>query len=179
MGPLSVRGGRARCVKSPSGRLRDAPTHLRIELVPDALHTVIWRCRPAAVIHHSDHETWYTSITFPFACEEAGVRLTRASIGDCYDNALCDSFFARLECEILYHQRYSPMPPGLAFFDFIESFYNPHRRHSGLDYLSPMSYERRRKSATWLTNKRPRISGSTGPTLAQVIYTIFTDNHNA
>ena len=66
------------------------------------------------------------------------------SVGDCYDNALCESFFASLECELIdRHSFRSKLQAKLAVFDYIEGFYNPHRRHSSLDYLSPINYESR------------------------------------
>jgi len=65
------------------------------------------------------------------------------SVGDAYDNALCESFFASLECELLDRQRFAtPAAARLAVFDYIEGWYNPRRRHSALDYLSPLGYER-------------------------------------
>src|SRR6266545_7683185 len=65
------------------------------------------------------------------------------SVGDAYDNALCESFFATLECELLDRQRFPTQADArLAVFDFIEGWYNPRRRHSALDYLSPMMFER-------------------------------------
>jgi putative transposase len=65
-------------------------------------------------------------------------------VGDAYDNALCESFFATLECELLARQRFATQAAArLAVFDFIEGWYNPRRRHSGLDYLSPIAYESR------------------------------------
>jgi putative transposase len=66
------------------------------------------------------------------------------SVGDAYDNALCESFFATLECELLDRRRLRTQAEArLAVFDFIEGWYNPHRRHSSLDYLSPIAYEKR------------------------------------
>jgi putative transposase len=65
------------------------------------------------------------------------------SVGDAYDNALCESFFATLECELLDRHRFRTQADArLAVFDFIEGWYNPRRRHSALDYLSPMIFER-------------------------------------
>ncbi len=65
------------------------------------------------------------------------------SVGDCYDNAMCESFFATLECECLDRTRFQTQTEArMAVFDFIESFYNPRRRHSSLGYLSPIVYER-------------------------------------
>jgi putative transposase len=67
------------------------------------------------------------------------------SVGDCYDNALAESFFATLECELLDRQRFKPRTEArLAIFDYIESFYNRRRRHSALGYLSPAAYEQQR-----------------------------------
>jgi len=66
-------------------------------------------------------------------------------VGDAYDNAMCESFFATLECELLDRERFRTQADArLAIFDFIEGWYNPRRRHSALDYLSPMIYERAR-----------------------------------
>ena len=119
-------------------------THLRTELVLEALNMAIWKRRPEQVIHHSDQGTQYTSIAFGRRCTEVGVRPSTGSAGDCYDNAMCESFFATLECELLNRRRFrSQVEARMAVFEFIEGFYNPHRRHSALDYDSPVSYERR------------------------------------
>jgi putative transposase len=65
------------------------------------------------------------------------------SMGDCFDNAMCESFFATLECELLNRRRFKTrVEARMAVFAFIEGWYNPHRRHSALDYLSPINYER-------------------------------------
>jgi putative transposase len=119
-------------------------THLRTELVLDALNMAVAQRRPTTVIHHSDQGCQYTSITFGLRCREAGIRPSMGSVGDAYDNALCESFFATLECELLDRCRFpTQVEARMAVFDFIEGWYNPHRRHSGLDYLSPISYEQR------------------------------------
>jgi len=119
-------------------------THLRTELVLDALNMAVAQRRPTTVIHHSDQGCQYTAITFGLRCREAGVRPSMGSVGDAYDNALCESFFATLECELLDRRRFpTQVEARMAVFDFIEGWYNPHRRHSGLDYLSPISYEQR------------------------------------
>ena len=103
-----------------------------------------WRQRrPAAVIHHSDQGSQYTSIEFGKRCREAGVRPSMGSVGDAYDNAMCESFFATLECELLDRGRFKTQAEArMAVFEFIEGFYNPHRRHSSLGYLSPITFER-------------------------------------
>jgi len=119
-------------------------THLRTELVLDALNMAVGQRRPANVIHHSDQGCQYTSIAFGLRCREAGVRPSMGSVGDAYDNALCESFFGTLECELLDRRRFrSQVEARLAVFDYIEGFYNPRRRHSALDYCSPIDYERR------------------------------------
>ena len=76
-------------------------THLRTELVLEALSMAVWQRQPASVIHHSDQGCQYTSIAFGKRCREAGVRPSMGSVGDCFDNAMCESFFATLECELL------------------------------------------------------------------------------
>jgi putative transposase len=119
-------------------------THLKTELVLDAFNMALWQRRPRQVVHHSDHGTQYTSIAFGKRCREAGVRPSMGSVGDCYDNALCESFFATLECELLDRRKFATQAEArMAVFEFIEGFYNPHRRHSSLGYLSPVNYERR------------------------------------
>ena len=118
-------------------------TYLRTELVLKALNMAIGQRRAAGVIHHSDHGSQYTSLAFGKRCEEAGVRPSMGSVGDCFDNALCESFFATLECELLDRKTFkTQVEARMAVFDFIEGFYNPHRRHSALGYLSPIAYER-------------------------------------
>jgi len=117
-------------------------THLRTQLVLDALEMAIQQRRPTGVVHHSDQGSQYTSLAFGKRCQEAGVRPSMGSVGDCFDNALCESFFATLECELLERCTFrSPADARPALFEFIEGWYNPHRRHSALDYLSPIQYE--------------------------------------
>jgi putative transposase len=123
-------------------------THLRTELVLDALNMAIYRRNPINVIHHSDQGTQYTSIAFSLRCKEAGIRPSMGSVGDCYDNAMCESFNAILECELLVKHRFkNPREASLAVFDFIEGFYNPRRRHTSIGSISPMEFERRTHAA--------------------------------
>ena len=71
------------------------------------------------------------------------MRSSTGSVGDAYDNAMCESFFATLECELLDRHRFtSHTQARMPVFNFIEGFYNPTRRHSALGYLSPIKYER-------------------------------------
>lgn len=119
-------------------------THLRSSLVVDALSMALSQRRPNDVIHHSDQGSQYTSIAFGQRCKEAGVRPSMGTVGDCFDNALCESFFATLECELLERQTFHTQTEAkTAVFSFIEGWYNPHRLHSALGYESPASYERR------------------------------------
>lgn len=123
-------------------------THLRTEVVLTALEMALWQRRPKAVIHHSDHGSQYTSVAFGARCRQAGVRPSMGSVGDAYDNAMCESFFATLECELLDRRRFETQAEArMAVFDFIEGWYNPHRRHSALDYCSPIEYETRQAVA--------------------------------
>jgi len=121
---------------------------LRTQLVLDALEMALSHRRPQGVIHHSDQGSQYTSIAFGQRCREAGVRPSTGSVGDCFDNALCESFFATLECELLDRHRFrSQAEARMALFDYIEGWYNPRRRHSSIQYLSPALYERRFQEA--------------------------------
>ena len=122
--------------------------HLRTELVVDALDMAIAQRQPSTVIHHSDQGCQYTSIAFGLRCREVGVKPSMGSVGDAYDNAMCESFFATLECELLDRRRFKTHAEAeMAIFDFIEGFYNTHRIHSALDYRSPVEYERQQQKA--------------------------------
>ena len=123
-------------------------THLRTALVLGALDMAVAQRRPTAVIHHSDQGCQYTALEFGRRCREAGVRPSMGSVGDCYDNALCESFFATLECELLDRVTLrTPADARAAVFDFLEGWYNPTRRHSALDYRSPITFERQASHA--------------------------------
>jgi putative transposase len=116
--------------------------HLRTELVLEALEMALSQRRPESVIHHSDQGCQYTATAFGRRCREAGVIPSMGSVGDCYDNAMAESFFATLECELI--DRVSLPTRAEAkrkIFGFIEGWYNPHRRHSALGYESPRTYE--------------------------------------
>jgi putative transposase len=116
--------------------------HLRTPLVIEALDMALARRRPASVIHHSDQGCQYTSIAFGARCREAGVRPSMGSVGDCYDNAMCESFFATLECELLDRRAIGTRAlMRRVVFEFIEGWYNTRRRHSALGYRSPVNFE--------------------------------------
>ena len=117
--------------------------HLRTELVLDALDMAITQRNPTpGLVHHSDHGYQYTSLTFGRRLRETGLVASMGTVGDALDNAVAESFFATLECE-LFDRHHWPTRQGLrtAVFDFIEIFYNRQRRHSTLDYHTPASYE--------------------------------------
>ncbi len=117
--------------------------HLRAELVVDALQMALWQRRPApGAVHHSDHGSQYTSWAFGQRLRDAGLLGSMGSIGDCYDNGMAESFFATLQTELLDRRHWTSRDDlAAAVFSYLEGFYNPHRRHSALGYLSPASYE--------------------------------------
>ncbi len=116
--------------------------HLRAQIVVSALDMACARRRPRGVIHHSDQGTQYTSIAFGIRCRAAGVRPSMGSVGDAYDNAMAESFFASLETELLTeHGVRGAAETRMALFQWIEGWYNSRRRHSALGYLSPNDFE--------------------------------------
>jgi putative transposase len=119
--------------------------HLRAELVLAALGMAVWNRHPRpGLIHHSDHGSQYTAAAFAERCGTLGIQCSMGTSGDCYDNALAESFFATLECELLDRQTFQTHEEARsAVFAFIEGFYNRQRRHSALGYLTPEAYERR------------------------------------
>ncbi len=130
MGRVSVRGGGDGRFQPTNCRLGDTCTcaasagvanHLRMDLVLDAFELAIRQRKPQGVIHHSDPGTQYTSIAFGKCCHQAGVRPSTGTVGDAYDNALCESFFVALACELLdRHSFRSRGEAERAVFEFIE-----------------------------------------------------------
>jgi putative transposase len=118
--------------------------HLRTQLMLDALDMALAQRRPKNVIHHSDHGCQYTSYAFGKRCQEMNVMPSMGTVGDAYDNAMAESVFASLEKELLKHRRFkSKTEARIALFEWIEGWYNPHRRHSSIGRLSPNNFERR------------------------------------
>lgn len=116
---------------------------LKTDVVLDALQMAATQRRPAGVIHHSDQGSQYGALAFGQRCRELGVRPSMGSRGDAYDNAMAESFFATLECEVLARRRFtSHAEARVALFRYIEGWYNPHRRHSALGQRSPLAFER-------------------------------------
>ncbi|MCF1592512.1 integrase core domain-containing protein [Streptomyces muensis] len=112
-------------------------------MVADALTDACRRRRPAlAVIFHSDRGCQYTSQQFATPAREFGVRLSVGRTGQCWDNALAESFFATIKRELLGTVAWpSRAAVRTAIFDFVEGWYNLHRLHSSLGYRSPAAYE--------------------------------------
>ena len=119
-------------------------TRMSVEVVINALSMAGWQRRPEGVIHHSDQGSQYTSLGFGKRCKELGVRPSMGSVGDAYDNAMAESCFASLECELLDRRSFKTQAEArMAVFTWIEAWYNPRRRHSALGRISPTEFERR------------------------------------
>lgn len=130
--------------------------HMSSDLVLAALNMALEQRKPEAVIHHSDQGSQYTSIAFGNRCRQMGVRPSMGSVGDAYDNAMAESFFASLECELLDRRSLKTKTEArLALFRYIEGWYNPRRRHSALGRVSPVNFERNRLNRTDTPSKPP------------------------
>jgi putative transposase len=118
-------------------------THLRTELVVDALQMAITKRKPApGLVHHSDRGVQYTSLSFGKRLEDEELLPSMGRVGSAYDNALAESFIATLKTELLYPNTWpTRQAVRTAIFEYIEGFYNPRRRHSALGYLSPTEFE--------------------------------------
>jgi putative transposase len=116
---------------------------LRTELVVDALEMAVARRRPGpGLVHHSDQGSQYVSLLFGERCREADIEISMGCTS-AFDNAVAESFFASLTKDLLRrHNLRSRAETRIAVFDYIETFYNPIRLHSTLDYLSPVDYEK-------------------------------------
>ena len=119
--------------------------HLRTELVLGALNMALAQRRPEGVVHHSDSGSQYTSLAFGKRCREMGVVPSTGSAGDCFDNAMAESLFATLECELIdrpvcvrrtgRRSFRTQAEARMAIFQFIEGWYNSLWSHSALGYL--------------------------------------------
>jgi putative transposase len=124
--------------------------HIRSELVVDAVQMAVWRRRPPTgqTVAHSDHGSQYTSWAFGKRLRAAGLLGSMGSIGDAYDNAMCESFFHTLQLELLdQHHWHTRRQLALALFEWIETWYNQSRRHSSIHMLSPVDYENLKATA--------------------------------
>jgi len=118
-------------------------THMRTELVVDALEMAVWRRRPVAgLVHHSDRGVQYTAISFGKRLEEVGIVPSMGRTGTALDNAMAESFIATLKTELVHRRRFPDREVARsAIFEYLEGFYNRRRLHSALGYKSPVSYE--------------------------------------
>jgi putative transposase len=118
-------------------------THLRTELVVDALEMALWRRNPdVGLIHHTDRGAQYTALSFGKRLEDAGIVASMGRTGSALENAISEAFVASLKCELLHRHRFVNREAArTAVFDYVEGFYNRVRRHSSLGYLSPAEYE--------------------------------------
>ena len=117
--------------------------HLRTDLVADALTNAVNRRRPAAgVVFHSDRGCQYTSTQYANLARDLGVILSVGRKGQCWDNAVAESFFSTVKTELIHRRTWQTRKAATsAIFDYIEGWYNTRRRHSTLGYLSPTQYE--------------------------------------
>lgn len=116
---------------------------LAASLAQDALTMAIWRRKPAAgLLHHSDRGVQYASRDYQQQLTDAGIACSMSRKGNCWDNAVVESFFRTLKVERVYHQRYRTREDAKQdVFQWIEVFYNRQRRHSTLGYRSPAEFE--------------------------------------
>lgn len=119
--------------------------HMRASLVCDALRAALdLRRPPAGLIFHSDRGCQYTSEEFAQLLQAHGVVQSLSRPGQCWDNAVAESFFSTLKVELIHRHSWPTREKArLAVFDYVESFYNTKRRHSSLGSMSPANYERR------------------------------------
>ena len=118
--------------------------HMETSLVSDALRMALARRRPAAgeLLHHSDRGCQYASDDYQHLLARSGIACSMSGRGDCWDNAPMESFWATLKTELVNHQRYATRARAAAsIFEYVEVFYNRHRLHSSLGYVSPEQFE--------------------------------------
>jgi len=122
-------------------------THLRAELACDALRMALIQRKPeGGFLHHSDRGVQYASAEYRSILAAHGAEASMSRRGNCYDNAVAESFFGTLKRELTHHESYADHPEvRRSLFDFIEIFYNRRRRHSTLGYRSPAEFEKRLK----------------------------------
>ena len=117
--------------------------HMRVELVSDALGMAVARRDPGAgLLHHSDRGSQYASDDYQHLLRSHGMEASMSGRGDCWDNAVMESFWATLKNELVNHERYATREQARAsIFEYIEVFYNRQRLHSSLGYVSPETFE--------------------------------------
>jgi putative transposase len=131
--------------------------HLRAELVTAATGMALQRRCPrhGQLTHHSDHGSQYTSLAFRQQLRAAGIAASMGSVGDAYDHAVAESFFATLKVELLYRHHWSTRAAArTAIFANIETWYNLRRRHATLGYVSPAAFEAAHRVTTIASSTR-------------------------
>jgi putative transposase len=120
-----------------------ADDHLRAELPCAALKMALEHRRPTGpLLHHSDRGVQYACDEYQTLLAQHGIECSMSRRGNCYDNAVVESFFGTLKTELIHHHTYATRNQArLALFEYLEVFYNRKRRHSTLDYRSPAEYE--------------------------------------
>jgi transposase InsO family protein len=115
------------------------------QLVLGALHMALAHRRPQQpLLHHSDQGRQYSAAAYQAVLAEHGIEVSMSRRGNCYDNAVAESFFSTLKNELVHHCNFKTRGEArLAIFEFIEVFYNRERRHASLDFVSPVEYESR------------------------------------
>ena len=133
--------------------------HMRTQLVVDALEMAVARRKPAAgLVHHSDQGSQFVSLVFGQRCRQAGIEVSMGSRGDCYDNSVAESFFKTVKSELVNRQSWPTKADArTAIFEWIEVFYNRHRLHSTLGYLSPAQFETTEHSLYRKTDQGNRL----------------------
>ena len=123
--------------------------HLRADLTVEALQMALLSRRPpAGLVHHTDRGSQYTALAYQQLLTQQGITCSMSRRGQCLDNAMAESFFATLKTELVTRVRWmTGREARRAIFDYLEVFYNRHRRHSALGYQSPVHFEQQRRAA--------------------------------
>jgi transposase InsO family protein len=123
--------------------------HMRAKLVNDALLMAVWKRKPSkGLIWHTDRGSQYASDSHRALLKEHGITQSMSRKGNCWDNAVSESFFHTLKTELVHHQHYQTRAEAKQdIFEYIEVFYNRERIHSANNYLSPVDFELQLKSA--------------------------------
>ena len=118
--------------------------HMEADLASDALKMALLQRCPGGqnLVHHSDRGVQYASEDYQHLLSQHGIECSMSGRGDCYDNAMMESFWATLKCELVHQQKYATHDAARqSIFEYVEVFYNRRRLHSALGYVSPESFE--------------------------------------
>ena len=117
--------------------------HMETSLVSDALGMALARRQVSkGLVHHSDRGVQYASMQYQALLEKHGITVSMSGKGDCYDNAMMESFWSTLKTELVHLEHYATRQQARqSIFDYVETFYNRRRLHSSLGYVSPEAFE--------------------------------------